>query len=500
MAQRYGETSMSDDSSPNRQIQQREDEEVEQRQEQMENLIQFPMACCNRRLHRETNDATAFGMLKMGNGQVAMSNIFLSTAILTLAQIEISCQDEGVECGKVHGYKPSSLITMIGTVSGILSALLLPFMGAIIDCTDHRRNIGIVSCFCLMLIQTIQIGTVENTWWAMAILQAINGFVYQVVILAAFSYLPEIGRDVGEETLTEYSADWSILAYAAQIMYMVVVIGSSICLGLNDVQTGQLGQAVNIPASGICYYYACKFFSKKAARRKLSSKESLFGTGCRQVFRTASVTYLKEVMGFGSSEIGILFFIVIIAFIPGSYLGKWLTVVTACPKTTMKLQLVTFILVNFAGFSFLTKPERANLAYLFGALWGVLLGWFYPTEALIFSMIVPQGQESELAGFFLYCSQILGWLPPLVFTLMNEKGIALKYGGAHLNIYLFVALMCYHLMLPWDQCLEAVQWNKMMDESEVPIIANTRDGVENIELGELSSKTEVKTIFKRGLD
>jgi|AntRauTorckE5430_2_1112549.scaffolds.fasta_scaffold03656_4 MFS-type transporter involved in bile tolerance (Atg22 family) len=467
----------------------------------------------------------------MGNGQVAMSNIFLSTAILTLAQIEISCQDEGVECGKVHGYKPSSLITMIGTVSGILSALLLPFMGAIIDCTDHRRNIGIVSCFCLMLIQTIQIGTVENTWWAMAILQAINGFVYQVVILAAFSYLPEIGRDVGEETLTEYSADWSILAYAAQIMYMVVVIGSSICLGLNDVQTGQLGQAVNIPASGICYYYACKFFSKKAARRKLSSKESLFGTGCRQVFRTASgisrhygpslgwfllavtfseaaanafilvaVTYLKEVMGFGSSEIGILFFIVIIAFIPGSYLGKWLTVVTACPKTTMKLQLVTFILVNFAGFSFLTKPERANLAYLFGALWGVLLGWFYPTEALIFSMIVPQGQESELAGFFLYCSQILGWLPPLVFTLMNEKGIALKYGGAHLNIYLFVALMCYHFMLPWDQCLEAVQWNKMMDESEVPIIANTRDGVENIELGELSSKTEVKTIFKRGLD
>jgi hypothetical protein len=54
---------MSDDSSPNRQIQQREDEEVEQRQQQMENLIQFPMACCNRRLHRETNDATAFGMV-----------------------------------------------------------------------------------------------------------------------------------------------------------------------------------------------------------------------------------------------------------------------------------------------------------------------------------------------------------------------------------------------------------------------------------------------------
>ena len=467
----------------------------------------------------------------MGNGQVTMSNIFLSTAILTLAQIEINCQDEEVECGKVHGYKPSSLITLIGTVSGVLSALLLPFMGAIIDCTDHRRNVGIVSCFFLMLIQTIQIGTVESTWWIMAILQAINGFIYQIVILAAFSYLPEIGRAVGEETLTAYSADWSILAYVAQIIYMMVVIGGSICFGLSDVQTGQLGQAVNVPASGICYYYACKFFSKKAARRKLSIKESLFGTGCRQVFRTASsisrhygpslgwfllavtfseaaanafvlvaVTYLKEVMGFGSSEIGILFFIVIIAFIPGSYLGQWLTVVTSCPKTTMKLQLVTFILVNFAGFFFfLTKPEQATLAYVFGALWGVLLGWFYPTEALMFSLIVPQGQESELAGLFLYCSQILGWLPTLVFTLMNEKGIALKYGGAHLNIYLFVALMCYHFMLPWDQCLEAVQRNKMLNESEVPIHAHTREGCESIELSEIPSKPVGKVVFKRDL-
>ena len=363
----------------------------------------------------------------MGNGQVTMSNIFLSTAIITLAQIEINCHDDEVECGKVHGYKPSSLITVIGTVSGVLSALLLPFMGAIIDCTDHRRNIGKISCFCLMLVQTIQIGTVESTWFPMAILQALNGFIFQVVNLAAFSYLPEIGRAVGEETMTVYSAEWSIVMFVTELMYLMAVIGGSICFGLNDVQTGQFGQAVNVPAAGICYYYAWRFFSCRRARRQLTGRESLFGTGFRQVFRTASgihnhygpslgwfllavtfaeaaantfvlvaVTYLKEVMGFGSSDIGILFFIVIIGTIPGSYLGQWLTMKTSCPKTTMKLQLVAFIVVNFAGFFCLTKPEQSSLAYVFGLLWGILLGWFYPTESLIFSMIVPQGKMKLL--------------------------------------------------------------------------------------------------------
>ena len=210
----------------------------------------------------------------MGNGQVTMSNIFLSTAIITLAQIEINCHDDEVECGKVHGYKPSSLITVIGTVSGVLSALLLPFMGAIIDCTDHRRNIGKISCFCLMLVQTIQIGTVESTWFPMALLQALNGFIFQVVNLAAFSYLPEIGRAVGEETMTVYSAEWSIVMFVTELMYLMAVIGGSICFGLNDVQTGQFGQAVNVPAAGICYYYAWRFFSCRRARRQLKNLQA----------------------------------------------------------------------------------------------------------------------------------------------------------------------------------------------------------------------------------
>ena len=56
MDQGYGEMRASDASSSNQQIRRRHEREEE-------NLMQFPTACCNRRLRRETNDATAFGMV-----------------------------------------------------------------------------------------------------------------------------------------------------------------------------------------------------------------------------------------------------------------------------------------------------------------------------------------------------------------------------------------------------------------------------------------------------
>merc|ERR1712045_849954 len=93
------------------------------------------------------------------------------------------------------------------------------------------------------------------------------------------------------------------------------------------------------------------------------------------------------------------------------------------------------------------------LAFIYAVVWGILLGWFYPAELLIFSMIMPKDQEAELSGFFIYCTQILGWLPPLVFTVMNESGINLSWGGIHLNAYFFLGFCLTWLMPPWKICM-----------------------------------------------
>jgi MFS-type transporter involved in bile tolerance (Atg22 family) len=97
---------------------------------------------------------------------------------------------------------PASLVANIAILSGVLSALLMPIAGAMVDYTPYRRRLGCVSAFLMILIQAIQIGTVSQTWFPMSILQGLAGFLYQVQVLATYAYLPDIARSVGESTMT----------------------------------------------------------------------------------------------------------------------------------------------------------------------------------------------------------------------------------------------------------------------------------------------------------
>ena len=121
-----------------------------------------------------------------------MSNIFLSTALIYLASESVGCivKDRNTGDLKIDGeceeevygvFKPAALITNIAAISGFLSALLMPIAGAIIDFTDHRRNVGIASSIFMVAAQTTQVFTNRRNWFGMAILQAFWGCSYQVL-------------------------------------------------------------------------------------------------------------------------------------------------------------------------------------------------------------------------------------------------------------------------------------------------------------------------------
>ena len=112
-------------------------------------------------------------------------------------------------------------------------------------------------------------------------------------------------------------------------------------------------------------------------------------------------------------------------------------------KTSILLNIFLFIGAHFAGFLLMTSPDDKYIAFIFAGIWGLLIGWYYPADSLIFSMLMPKGQESELAGFYLYCGQILAWLPNLIFTIMNESDLSLSWAGIHLNIYYAIAAFFY---------------------------------------------------------
>ena len=95
-----------------------------------------------------------------------MSNIFLAGSLIFLACKEgggvdpttNTCDDEGIS---VYGMKPSALISNIAVASGLLAAILMPIIGAIIDYTPRRKFVGISSAIVLGCIQATQIGTSE---------------------------------------------------------------------------------------------------------------------------------------------------------------------------------------------------------------------------------------------------------------------------------------------------------------------------------------------------
>jgi len=450
---------------------------------------------------RLTDDASAFTFFRMGSGPILISNIFLSAGLITLAEKEIGCYDVDIECGKVYGFKPSSIITNIGVVGGVLAALLLPFIGAIVDCTDRRRTLGASTAFVMIVIQSVQIATFQSTWLIMAILQAFNLFLFQVHLLTAYAYLPGIASAVGQKNMIRYSADYSISMFTMEVFYAAFCIGIASAIGLspdNNEARARTGQIVNVVISAPLFCVAWYFFTTQLARRQLDEGESLVTTGFIQVFRTArgikkyygstlgyfylsvvfadaghgsfavvAVTYLLEVCQITGQRLGILLIIILLSTVPGSYFGAWVSNKTN-PKISIQVELVIMIVFNVIAFLTLTSPEQTRLPFIYAACWGILLGWFYPTEISILSLVHPQGQESELSGIFLYCTQFLVWIPPLIFTIMNESDVHLKWGGITLNVFFLIGLVFFQLMAPWGACLDVAKHsNKMIRPIEI---------------------------------
>ncbi|KAL7542812.1 hypothetical protein ACHAXR_012126 [Thalassiosira sp. AJA248-18] len=472
--------------------------------------------CCNGLRFGGNREAQGYSLMTVARGGIIMSNIFLSAALIRLASESAGCifnddgsDEETPECNEeVFGFRPSSLITMIAVVSGVLSAFLLPIIGAVVDYTPHRRLVGILSALFITVVQGIQIWLNDTTWFPMAILQALNGFMYMVQVLAVYAYLPDIGREVGARKMTWFSALFTMCQFGAQSTFLVVNIALSIALGTGDVVTAQISQGICVLWLIVTFVPGWKKMPSVPALHERTSGSLVrlgfsknwqtmvginthYGSGLRwyflavvfaeagaNAFTVVAVTFMVEVLSMTGTEVGIVFLVTLVSTIPGSKLGEIISKKTT-PITSWKINLVTFMAITAVGSFVLTGPDRKSICYVFGVLWGSMLGWFYPLENVIFAMSIPKGQESELSGFYTYCRSILTWLPPLIFTVMNESGIDMKWGLLSLVIFLFIGLIFLQLMLPWDEFVaEAKKQNMMMFQPETVDGADKSDDFE----------------------
>lgn len=439
--------------------------------------------------------AKAYAMITAVRGVIIMTYVFFFAALLSLAEEAAGCDADGDDdCSEeIYGIRPSSTITIISTFSGLISCFFAPIIGAITDFTPYRKALGITTAIFLTLLQVVLIGTVEGTWIAMSVIFAISSFVYQAQSIACFSFLPDIARLVDERTMATFSSKFSIIQFVSMLLFVLAVTGISAGFGLDEVETAHVSQSMGVVCLGIGFS-AWRKMPFVPAKNKIPPGKSIISAGFSQNWKTLkginshygdglrwfllantfgyagtgaisvlSITFLKDELKMNSVELGITFTLSLLFSIPGAKISSYISKKTN-PVVSLKVELVFFSIVTIIGGFIVDREERKNLGYLLGGLWGVCLGWFYPTANLIFSLLLPKGQESELTGFYFYSGEILVWMPPLCFTLMNENDIPMKWGLMSVTFFFACSFSFLCLMSPWKELRKKANENSKMIE------------------------------------
>jgi hypothetical protein len=88
--------------------------------------------------------------------------------------------------------------------------------------------------------------------------------------------------------------------------------------------------------------------------------------------------------------------------------------------------------------------------------------------------IIPRGQEAELMGTYICACQMLAWLPPLVFTIMNEAGYSMRIGLFTLTMYFAISFCILFLVGDYGK---AVGHAKAIDEGRRQFASSPINGL-----------------------
>jgi MFS-type transporter involved in bile tolerance (Atg22 family) len=136
----------------------------------------------------------------------------------------------------------------------------------------------------------------------------------------------------------------------------------------------------------------------------------------------------------------------------------------------------------------LVGPNQQLETYILSLFFGIGGGWKWTVDRLLVSLIIPRGQDAELMGFFLFSGQILSWIPPLVYTAINEAGISQRIGVASLDIYFLLSMFSYFLMRGYQQARAEVGRDATVDTNSM----KSTEGKEEEEHDD--GKDDIKTL------
>lgn len=436
-------------------------------------------------------EATGISVDKWAMGPVFMSSMFLGPALLQLASQAAGCdfhEDADSICDKtVYGFRPSSLLSNMAVASGLLVPIVLPLVGAIVDHTPYRKQVAASAGIGLALVKGIEIAVGPSTWFFITILQVTSAILYNIHVTATYAYNSELSSH--PDVQANYNAFYSMIQYMSMLSFLVIVLLLSGYLGTDDVGTARLSQTITSSTALILFAFSWRYlFDDRPPTSAVRPGQSLVTSGFSKVWEstqrisrqykalkwvicslmfaeaamsalaTIATTFATEVLKMNATDIGLLFLVVLVMGIPGSWLAGWITVRLQSPIRSCMLCNGIFIIVTASAASMLTGPEHKGVAYIYGALWGLLMGWLSPVDTTMFISVMPKDSRAEFMGIFMLAVSVLAWLPPLAFSVLNEAGINMAWGLASLNLFFMLAALCLlRIMGEYQQAVQEVQ-------------------------------------------
>jgi MFS family permease len=182
---------------------------------------------------------------------------------------------------------------------------------------------------------------------------------------------------------------------------------------------------------------------------------------------TVAITYLTDQLQFTARENGVAILLMLCGSVPGGIISNIFTR-NFDPKRSTMLALLLLIVTTALFALFANGPGQFVRTYVLAFFWGLGVGWTWTCNRLMASSIIPEGQDTELMGVFLFSGQCLSWMPPLVFTAINEAGVSQRIGVASLDVYLVISLICYGFMGSYTSAREEVNRTTVFAKGEAP--------------------------------
>lgn len=445
--------------------------------------FEYPFRVKNCQTGEYLGEATGHSMDVCARGPINQTGSFVGSSIIRLAATEA-----GGASNIIYGIRASSLLTVGTIVVGILAGVSMPFLGALVDHTSYRKAMGAVSALIVLLSCAAQLMLNADTWFIVWILEMIGGYFLILHQVCTMAYLPDLTHDITE--MGHYTSRFMSNQYFVQGIFTTTVVVVANSFNVSNIGTAKFATLLATIIGFFCFSYSWIFlFRKRPPLREIPQGHRLATTGFVQLLQTAkkvfkeykalkwfmisllfspeagagvvlaiAVTFLTFFVRMDVREIASVSLTMLFCNIPGAFISKkmcqWIN-----PLNSFRCAELLFAAVN--GLIAITvtgsTTRDKNLVYFYAALIGIAFGWMFPSQRTLAVALVPKGQETEIMGLISFFGQVVGWLPVMVFTFLNERGVSMRWGLATTSFFLVVSFFITLLCGSYNDAVELVE-------------------------------------------